>query len=48
MGEIGKIISGTGLLICVYLIVTNAKNVSTIVDSLGSVYSTGVKTLQGR
>lgn len=48
MGTITKIISGTGILIAVYLILTNASGTTKIVNSLGSVYTSSVKTLQGR
>lgn len=48
MGTISKILSGTAVLVGVYLVLSQAKNTSSIVSSLGSVYSTSVKTLQGR
>ena len=43
-----KIISGTGLLICLYLVLSNSKATVNIVNSLGGVYTKSVKTLQGR
>lgn len=48
MGTITKIISGTGILIAVYLILANAKGSVQIINSLGGVYNSSVKTLQGR
>lgn len=43
-----KIISGTGILIAIYLVVSRASDTSKIINSLGSVYTSSVKTLQGR
>ena len=48
MGTIGKILSGTAVLIGLYLIVKNSKSVVSIVNSLGGVYTNSVETLQGR
>jgi hypothetical protein len=48
MGTISKILSGTAILVGMYLIITNAKSTTSIVNSLGSVYTSSVKTLQGR
>lgn len=48
MSLIAKLLSGTGILIGIYLFVTNSQGVVSIVDSLGGVYTSGVKTLQGR
>ena len=48
MGTFTKIISGTGILIAIYLFVKNSKGAVAIINSLGGVYSSGVKTLQGR
>lgn len=48
MGTITKIISGTGILIAVYLVLKNATGTTKVVNSLGSVYTSSVKTLQGR
>lgn len=48
MGTISKIISGTGILIALYLLVKNASGASNVIKSLGGVYTSGVKTLQGR
>lgn len=48
MGTMTKIISGTGLLICLYLVLSNAGSTVKIVNSLGGVYTSSVKTLQGR
>ena len=43
-----KVLSGTGILIAIYLFVKNSRGTVSIINSLGSVYSSGVKTLQGR
>ena len=48
MSLIAKLLSGTGILIGIYLFVNNAKGTTDIIDSLGSVYVNGVKALQGR
>lgn len=48
MGTITKLLSGTAILIGMYLIITNAKSTTNIINSLGSVYTDSVKTLQGR
>lgn len=48
MGTISKILSGTAVLIGMYLIISNSRETVNIVNSLGSVYTSGVKTLQGR
>lgn len=48
MGTFTKIISGTGILIALYLIVINAGNTVKVINSLGGVYTSSVKTLQGR
>lgn len=48
MGSMSKLLSGTAVLIGVYLVVKNASSVKTIVNSLGGVYASGVKALQGR
>ena len=48
MYAITKILSGTAILIGMYLILDNAKNTVSIIDSLGGVYTSGVKMLQGR
>ena len=48
MGTVSKVISGTGVLIAMYLLFKNASGASSIISSMGSAYSNGVKTLQGR
>lgn len=48
MGTISKILSGTAILIGMYLILKNSKSTVSIVNSLGGVYTDSVKTLQGR
>ena len=47
MSMLAKLLPGTGILIAIYLFVKNADGASNIIDSLGKVYSDGVKTLQG-
>lgn len=46
--KIGKIISGIGLLIAVYLFVSNANETAKIITSLGENTTRGIKVLQGR
>lgn len=48
MNTISKILTGTGFLIGMYLILDNAYNAKTIINSMGSVYTGSVKALQGR
>lgn len=48
MGTITKLLSGTAVLIGMYLVLTNSKSTVSVINSLGSVYTSGVKTLQGR
>lgn len=48
MGTLSKVLSGTAVLIGVYLIVKNAKGTASVVSSLGGVYTDSVKALQGR
>lgn len=48
MGTISKILSGTAILVGMYLILKNSASTVKVVNSLGSIYTTGVKTLQGR
>ena len=43
-----SVIEGTILLIILYLVLANGKSFSSILQSGGSVYVAGVKTLQGR
>lgn len=48
MGTISKVLSGTAILVAMYLIVTNAKSTVSVINSIGGVYTDSVKTLQGR
>lgn len=48
MGTVSKILSGTGILIAMYLLFKNASGASSIITSLGGAYTKGVQTLQGR
>lgn len=48
MGTISKLLSGSAVLIGMYLILKNSASTVKVINSLGSVYSSGVKTLQGR
>lgn len=48
MGTISKILSGTALLIGIYLVVKNYKGTASVINSLGGVYTNSIKTLQGR
>lgn len=46
--KVAMILSGTGMLIALYLILANSKSVVSITNQLGKTYSKSVKTLQGR
>ena len=48
MGTVSKLLSGTAILIGIYLIVVNYKGTTEVINSLGKAYTGGVKTLQGR
>lgn len=48
MNTISKLLSGTAILIGMYLILKNSKSTVSVINSLGSVYTSSVKTLQGR
>ena len=48
MGTISKILSGTAILIGMYLVLKNSKSTVDVINSLGKVYTSSVKTLQGR
>ncbi len=48
MGTIAKILSGTAVLVGMYLVLKNSSSTVNVIKSLGSVYTSGVKTLQGR
>ncbi len=45
---IAKVLSGTAILVGMYLILTNSKSTVSVINSLGSTYTNSVKTLQGR
>lgn len=45
---IAKLLSGTGILVAMYLILNNASGSVSVINALGNVYSQGVSTLQGR
>ena len=47
MGTVSKVLSGTAVLIALYLIVKNATNTVKVINSIGGVYTNAVKTLQG-
>lgn len=47
-GKITMLLSGTGILIAMYLILKNATSTTSIIKQLGSTYTSSVKTLQGR
>lgn len=47
MGTISKLLSGTAILIGMYLILVHSKSTVSIVNALGGVYTDSVKTLQG-
>lgn len=47
-GMVAKILTGTGLLICLYLIVSNASGTASIINSAAGLYTNSIKTLQGR
>lgn len=47
MGTVSKIVSGTGVLIALYLLFKNAEGASSVISSMGSAYAKGVATLQG-
>ena len=48
MGTLNKLLAGTGLLIALYLFLSNSKATTSIISQLGSTYTAGVKVLQGR
>ena len=48
MGTVAKVLSGTGILIAIYLFLTNYKATANIITKLGSTYTGSVKVLQGR
>lgn len=48
MGTISKLLSGSAVLIGMYLILSKSSQTVSIINSLGGVYTSGVKMLQGR
>lgn len=48
MGTVSKLLSGTAILIGMYLILKNSKATVSVINQLGNSYVSGVKTLQGR
>lgn len=46
--NLGKIIAGMGMLIAIYLFVSNASQTTKIIESIGSNTTKGIKVLQGR
>lgn len=47
-GKIGMLLTGTFALIAIYLFLKNSSGTVKIIGELGSTYTSGVKTLQGR
>lgn len=48
MGTLTKILSGSAVLIGMYLILSRSSETVKVINSLGGVYTSGVKVLQGR
>ncbi|WP_179865940.1 hypothetical protein [Bacillus wiedmannii] len=48
MNRVLGIVSGIGLLIALYLFLSNAKQTTQIIDSMAGNSIKGIKTLQGR
>ncbi|HEY6022327.1 MAG TPA: hypothetical protein VIY48_21455 [Candidatus Paceibacterota bacterium] len=48
MQTLSQIIEATVVLVVLYLVLANAFGFSTVLATAGNVYSTSVKTLQGR
>ena len=46
--HVASLLSGTAILIGMYLILTNPKSTTSIINQLGNTYVGGVKALQGR
>lgn len=46
--QLSELIAGTGILIAIYLFVSNGDKTVSIIKALGGSYAQGVKTLQGR
>lgn len=47
-GRIAQIVSGTFILVGIYLFLTNYRGAASIISSVSSTYNGAVKTLQGR
>ena len=47
-GKVAMVLSGTGILIGMYLILKNSSATVSVIKQLGSTYTSSVKTLQGR
>ena len=47
-GKIGMLLTGTFTLIAIYLFLNHSGSTVKIIVQLGSTYTSGVKTLQGR
>lgn len=48
MGTFSKILSGTAVLVGIYLVLSHSKASVRVVNSLGGIYTDSIKTLQGR
>lgn len=48
MGTVTKILSGTAILIGMYLFLSHSSETVKIVSGISSAYTGGIKTLQGR
>ena len=48
MGTISKLLSGTAVLVGLYLIIAYSKGTARVINSLGSTYTNAVRSLQGR
>ncbi len=46
--NLGKIAAGMGVLIGIFLFISNATQTAKIISSIGSTTTQGIKTLQGR
>lgn len=47
-GRMAQLLSGTFILVGIFLFLTNYRGATSIISSVSSAYSNGVKTLQGR
>lgn len=46
--QLSELLAGTGILIAVYLFLSNGDKTVNIIKALSGAYTSGVKTLQGR